>query len=129
MNPPPIQGFRPYGGNGKRGQAGSIFLHIEEYEAIKLCDYDGLNHSEAAEKMHISRPTFTRIYAEARRKIASSLVEGKHVVIEGGKIFYDSDWFSCDSCGCDFNNPDKGKKPESCPLCGSKKITEASTEN
>ena len=98
MNPPPIQGFRPYGRKGGGSQSGNIFLHIEEYEAIKLCDYDGHNHTEASEIMHISRPTFTRIYAEARRKIARGLVEGTQVVIEGGKIFYVSDWFSCQSC-------------------------------
>lgn len=125
MNPPPIKGFRPYGRESGRRHTESIFLHIEEYEALKLCDYDGLNHNEASEIMHISRPTFTRIYAEARRKIANSLVEGRQVVIEGGKIFYDSDWFKCKSCGCDFNNPDKGKKPEACPLCGSSEVIEA----
>jgi hypothetical protein len=68
--------------------------------------------------MGVSRPTFTRIYASARQKIANAFVEGKQISIEGGKVYFDSDWYQCQSCGCYFNNPEKDIKVEACPLCG-----------
>jgi uncharacterized protein len=51
-------------------------------EAIRLADYEGLYHKQAAEKMNISRPTFGRILGEARRKLAETIVVGKALRIE-----------------------------------------------
>jgi len=118
-SPPVISGFKPYGNKVPGAQPGNVFLAYEEYEALKLCDYKMLNHHQAALIMRVSRPTLTRIYARARQKIADALVLGKQIIIEGGKIYYDSEWFSCSNCGCYFNNPDKEIKIEDCPLCGS----------
>jgi predicted DNA-binding protein (UPF0251 family) len=121
-NPPPVSGFRPYGRkNGTKAER--IFLHFEEYEAIKLCDYEMLNHNKAAIMMAVSRPTLTRIYARARQKIAEAMVLGKQITIEGGKIYFDSEWLSCKSCGCYFNNPEKQQEIKKCPLCGSPNIS------
>ncbi|GAF05298.1 DUF134 domain-containing protein [Saccharicrinis fermentans] len=66
--PPKFQGYKPYGTTGK--STGAVDLLYEEYEAIKLADYDLMNHHEAAVLMGVSRPTFARIYESARRKIA-----------------------------------------------------------
>jgi uncharacterized protein len=118
-NPPVISGFKPYGGQPGTGE---VFLQIEEYEAIRLCDFEMLNHHQASSAMNVSRPTLTRIYSRARQKIASALVEGKQLIIEGGKIYFDSEWFTCDSCNCFFNQPEKDKKVEACPLCGSSQV-------
>ena len=52
-------------------------MYVEEFEAIYLCDHEGKLQAEAAESMGVSRPTLTRIYASARRKIADALVGGK----------------------------------------------------
>jgi hypothetical protein len=68
--------------------------------------------------MKISRPTFTRIYASARRKVAKSLTEGRQIIIEGGKVYFDSDWYTCLGCGSYFNNPEKELEVNECPLCG-----------
>lgn len=124
-NPPIISGFKPYGGNSSEGITGSVFLQIEEYEVLRLCDFEMLNHHQASAIMDVSRPTFTRIYATARTKIAEALVTGKQIIIEGGKIYFDSEWYSCSACGCHFNQPDKNEKPVICPLCGSNKIDES----
>jgi len=118
-DPPVISGFKPYGKNKNPYSTGIVFLHLEEYEAIRLCDYEMLDHQQAAGLMVVSRPTFTRIYARARKKIAEAFVQGKQIVIEGGKIYYDSEWYSCKSCGCYFNNPDKQVELKECPLCRS----------
>lgn len=61
-----------------------IPLKDEEWEAIKLADYKGLNHEEAAELMGVSRPTFSRLIASARKVVASALVEGAALEIGGG---------------------------------------------
>ncbi len=121
-NPPVISGFRPYGGVAKEGQAQSVFLHLEEYEVIRLCDYENFNHHEAARVMDVSRPTLTRIYAKARAKIADALVTGKQIIIEGGKVYFDSEWYKCNGCNCLFNQPEKSVMPEKCPLCGSSEV-------
>jgi predicted DNA-binding protein (UPF0251 family) len=63
-------------------QLEEVGLSLDELEAIRLADYDGLYHEQAAEKMNISRPTFGRILGEARRKLAEVLVEGKALRIE-----------------------------------------------
>jgi len=54
----------------------------DEWEAVKLCDADGLKQEEAARKMGISQPTLQRTLARARGKIAQALVEGKAIRIE-----------------------------------------------
>jgi predicted DNA-binding protein (UPF0251 family) len=114
-----ISGFKPYGNKKNGSKPESVFLHLEEYEALRLCDYEMLNHRQASILMAVSRPTLTRIYSKARQKIAEALVQGKQIIIEGGKIYFDSEWFSCKSCGCYFNNPDKQEELKECPLCWS----------
>jgi predicted DNA-binding protein (UPF0251 family) len=128
INPPPIKGYKPYGPETNKKEKGIVTLHFEEYEALRLCDYDNHNHSEASKFMGVSRPTFTRIYASARQKIALAFVEGLQISIEGGKVYFDSDWFHCKSCKCYFNNPEKDQKTENCPLCGSTNVIEAESE-
>lgn len=118
INPPLIKGFKPYGPDAGKGKAEPVMLHIEEYEALRLCDYDLYNHHAASIFMGVSRPTFTRIYSSARQKIARAFVEGRQIAIEGGKVYFDSDWYHCGSCHCFFNNPEKDQKIEKCPLCG-----------
>ncbi len=61
-------------------------LAVDEFEAIKLADHDGLYQEEAAVRMNISRPTFSRIIDSAHRKIADALVHGKALKIEGGRV-------------------------------------------
>ncbi len=122
-NPPVISGFKPYGGKSTDIGKDTVFLEYEEYEAIRLCDFERLNQFEASHIMNVSRPTLTRIYSKARGKMAEALVLGKQLVIEGGKIYFDSEWYSCKSCSCFFNNPDKEVEPEECPLCKSKDIS------
>ena len=60
------------------------FLPIEGLEAIKMSDYQGLDHETAAGMMNVSRQTFGRILAEARAIVADALVMGKVLRIEGG---------------------------------------------
>jgi len=59
-----------------------VSIKLDELEAIKLADCEGLYHEEGAKKMGISRPTFGRILQEARRKVADAIVHGKALHIE-----------------------------------------------
>lgn len=62
-----------------------VSLSLDEFEAVRLADYEGLYHEAGAQSMKVSRPTFQRILAEARRKIAETLIEGKALRIETDK--------------------------------------------
>ncbi|MFA4991415.1 MAG: DUF134 domain-containing protein [Candidatus Omnitrophota bacterium] len=62
----------------------SVYLTIDEFEAVRLACLEGLKQIHAAKKMRISRPTFSRIVASAHRKIADGLVNIKAIRIEGG---------------------------------------------
>jgi len=61
-----------------------VYLPIEGYEALRLADLEGLRQDEAAAKMKVSRQTFGRILAEARRSVANALIHGLALRIEGG---------------------------------------------
>jgi predicted DNA-binding protein (UPF0251 family) len=91
-----MDGFKPFG--IPMTELEPIILLFEEYEAIKLTDYDGLNQEIAAQNMNVSRPTFTRIYEQARRSIAKAFVEGKAIIIEGGNFHTTDNWYRCNHC-------------------------------
>ncbi len=57
-------------------------MDLDELEAIRLADYEGRYHEEAASEMKISRATFGRIVNEARRKVAEALIRGKALKIQ-----------------------------------------------
>lgn len=128
LNPPVIKGFKPYGLELSESSSEPVVLLFEEYEALRLCDYDGYNHNQASIAMNVSRPTFTRIYASVRKKIASAFVEGRQISIEGGKIYFDSSWYHCESCSCYFNDQEIGETIPQCALCGSAYISKVDAE-
>lgn len=61
-----------------------IALAVDGLEALRLADVEGLDQETAAAQMKVSRPTFTRILAEARRVVAKALVQGWAIRVEGG---------------------------------------------
>jgi uncharacterized protein len=95
-NPPKMKGFRPFG--MKDCVKTSVRLKFEEYESIRLVNYEILPQDDAAKKMNISRPTFTRIYNRALKLIAEAFIEGKAIEIEGGNYKLDKDWYRCRKC-------------------------------
>ena len=62
-----------------------INMTVDEYEAIRLIDMEGFTQEECAGQMNVARTTVQKIYIEARKKLAESLVEGKILRIEGGE--------------------------------------------
>ncbi|MBN1435970.1 MAG: DUF134 domain-containing protein [Sedimentisphaerales bacterium] len=63
-----------------------VTLALDEFETIRLLDHVGLDQEKAAVEMGVSRPTVTRIYASARKKIADAIVNGQAICIEGGPV-------------------------------------------
>jgi len=71
--------FKPCGVRNR--SLDQIVLKEDEIEAIRLTDYEGLYQQECADRMGISRTTFSRTIIEARRKIADALLNGKSIII------------------------------------------------
>ena len=67
-----------------------VTLTVDELEAIRLADLQGLYQEEAAENMKVSRQTFGRILESAHKKIADALVNAKALSIEGGSFKVDA---------------------------------------
>jgi predicted DNA-binding protein (UPF0251 family) len=82
--PPVINCFRP---NRLPPWGGAvILLSIEGLEAVRLSDFEGLDQETAAQRMNVSRQTYGRILAAARRTVAEALVLGRTLRIEGGNF-------------------------------------------
>lgn len=119
--PPNFKGYKPYGCKHQHPQ--KVKLLYEEYEAIKLADYDMLNHHEACVLMGVSRPTFARIYKAARIKIAQAFVGSREIITVYGNAYFEKNWFECGHCHSRFNYP-KTQKDKKCPLCQTNNITQ-----
>ena len=69
--------------------AESVFMTVDEFEALRLLDDVGLTQEACANRMHIARTTVTAIYDSARKKVADALVHGKRLLITGGHCEYE----------------------------------------
>ena len=112
-----MEGFKPFGIPMRELE--SVYLLFEEYEALRLADYENLTQEEAAEQMNISRPTFTRLYDKARKNIARAFVEGKAILIQGGTYVTDDYWYRCGNC---YETMISLKPARSCRKCDSDNI-------
>jgi predicted DNA-binding protein (UPF0251 family) len=102
-----------------------VRLSLEEIEAIRLKDLEGLEQEECAERMRISRPTFHRVLGSGRKKLADALVNGKAIQVEGGNFGLPQQRFRCNNDGHEWNVPFEilaNKLPLSCPVCSSVNI-------
>jgi predicted DNA-binding protein (UPF0251 family) len=96
-----------------------VRLLVEEAEAIRLNDLDGLEQEDCATRMNVSRSTFSRILDSARRKVADALLNGKAIRIEGGNFEMATRRFRCLQ-GHEWEVPFEtlvSAPPEFCPRC------------
>ena len=68
----------------------TVIISLDEFETIRLIDYFGKTQEQCAGEMNVSRTTVTAIYDTARKKLAQALVEGRRIVISGGKYTLDN---------------------------------------
>lgn len=61
-----------------------VVLNLEEFEALRLIDFEQKDQQEAAKRMRVSQPTFSRVLDSARKKVSQFLIEGKALRVEGG---------------------------------------------
>ncbi|HUL36698.1 MAG TPA: DUF134 domain-containing protein [Thermodesulfobacteriota bacterium] len=95
-----------------------VVLTVDECEAIRLADLEGLYQEQAAEKMNVSRQTFGRIIDSAHKKVAEALVKGKALKIEGGEFeMAEMRKFKCYDCEHSWELPYGTGRPENCPSC------------
>ena len=107
--------FAPVGGVPNRHE--QLAMTLDELEAIRLADLEGLYQEQAAERMGVSRATFGRIVMSARRKVAETLVAGKALRIEGGVIAHDPNPPPrCRACHHECQGVSEGEND--CARCG-----------
>ncbi|MEA4884179.1 MAG: DUF134 domain-containing protein [Clostridia bacterium] len=115
-------------GSGRR-----IVLTVDELEAVRLKDLNGLDQAACAESMSVSRGTFQRILASARAKIAEALTEGLWLDISGGEYCLAKWQAVCPDCGC-ASDPARAVvhgapcgvpagSGQRCPHCGGENVT------
>lgn len=98
-------------------------LTIDELEAIRLADAEGLYQEDAARQMQVSRATFGRIVESAHHKIADALINGKAIKIEGGVIqMAQKRMFKCSDCEHSWEVAFGTGRPPVCPQCGGKDV-------
>lgn len=102
-----------------------VTLTLDELEALRLADFNGLYQEQAAEQMKISRATFARIIESARRKVADALLHGKALRVEGGPVLMEGELSMTAGPGKDQGGPGLGRGPCGCGMrrgrCGGKK--------
>jgi uncharacterized protein len=107
-----------------------VTLGVDEFEAIRLADLEGLHQDAAAAEMDVSRQTFGRIIDEARRKVAEALVKGKALRIDGGEFqIEETRRFECERCGCAWELPRGTGRPERCPSCDNVSVYRADSRH
>ena len=129
--PPRVVLFKPQGIPAYMLE--QVVLMVDEYEAVRLVDNDGLDQEKAAEKMNVSRPTCARIIESAHKKIAEALTQGKAIRIEGGAYILRRNLLKCLSCGTlweektpqrDSDEADRLK----CPSCEGNQVLDLSRQ-
>ena len=115
--PPRCSYFKPAGIPMSRLE--EVALSVDELEALRLADLEGLYQDDAAARMGVSRPTFARIVEASRRKVAEALVHGRALRIAGGPVaFVGQRQFRCEECRHEWSLPFRTGRPEGCPACG-----------
>lgn len=117
---PPVSVYKPAGIPAKELE--EILITIDEFEAIRLADFEGLSQRDASTTMQVSQPTFNRILSSARSKIAKGIVQGFVLRIEGGRyVLADgSGVLECLDCGASMDMSAEDKS--TCKTCGSKRL-------
>jgi len=114
---PPSDYFKPRGIPLANLEVAVITL--DEFEALRLADFEGLYQEQAAERMGISRQTFGKIVESGRKKIADALVNSKAIQIEGG-VYQTAgrERFYCPACDYQWTADFQSSPAGNCPRPG-----------
>jgi len=117
--PPLYSHFKPTGSRGQDKK--QIVLTLDEFEAFRLADQLGYTHAQAADEMEISRSTFSRLIAKARKKIADFILLGGVLTIGGGAVHFRINIIECRNCGYMFK-VQLDQEISACPECQSDQL-------
>jgi predicted DNA-binding protein (UPF0251 family) len=114
---PRVTLFKPAGVPGRELE--QLQLAVDELEAIRLVDLEGLSHEQAAEVMGVSRQTVGRVLERGRAKVAEALVAGKAILIGGGQYRVEPRQLLCRACGERWIDDAEQGPATMCPQCAS----------
>jgi uncharacterized protein len=117
---PPVTLFKPAGVPGHELE--HVPLTVDELEAMRLVDLEGLSHEQAASAMGVSRQTVGRVLEAARATVTEALVSGKAIVIGGGQFRVEPRVLCCRSCKFSWLPGSSDGPPIVCPSCGSANV-------
>lgn len=117
---PRVTLFKPAGVPGRDLE--QLPLAVDEFEAIRLVDLDGLSHEQAAAVMGVSRQTIGRVLEHGRAQVAEALVHGKAILVGGGPYRVEQRSLCCSSCGTAWEALVGFEGSAACPECGSAKV-------
>jgi len=103
----------------------AVILHLDEFEAMRLADLEGMYQEDAAKKMKVSRQTFGNIVDSAHKKIADAIINSKAIKIEGGEVKMMERKFVCYDCKHEWALPYGTGRPLDCSKCQSNNIHRA----
>ena len=118
--PPYCKSFKPQGIPTRYIK--TVIISVEEYECVRLADYNNLEHQEASARLGISRSVFTRMLQTARNKIATAIIDGCELMIEGGEFNFENNRTRCLSCYNTYQAPKEEAPLTICPNCSSDKL-------
>lgn len=120
-----IHSLPQYDSFGPKGVAKepAILMSVDEYEAIRLIDLEGMTQEECAQQMEVARTTAQAIYNRARKKLAECLVNGYPLEIGGGNYRLRSEEAAsdcphltdCPKRGAHLDCPKHIVRPADCP--------------
>lgn len=94
-----------------------VVLTVDEMEAVRLKDLEGLEQHDCATRMGVGQSTLQRILVSARQKIAQAIVEGKALRIQGGAYALEGD-LPCPRCHHPGRREHRRGREKACPVCG-----------
>ena len=121
--PPPAAVFRPIGIPSSHLR--HVLISLDEYEALRLVDHNGLDQAAAAVELGVSRATCARILESARKKMADAVVNGCTIRIEGGTYRFSRNRYRCFHCGNMWElELEEAVEPVKCPVCSSPNVVD-----
>jgi predicted DNA-binding protein (UPF0251 family) len=114
---PRVTYFKPV---GLDEQIREELITVDEIEALRLKDVEGLDQDDCAEHMGVAQSTFQRILTSARKKLSMAILAGKAIRIEGGDYKLVPYQLKCNNCGHDWQKTNWSAADDTlnCPRCG-----------
>lgn len=102
-----------------------VLLTVDQREAIRLADLEGMTHDDGGQYMGVSRSTFGRILRMARKILADAVINGKAINVQGGHyemVASEESQIRCLNCRHKWKDGSGGDGKKNCPMCHSSRL-------